>query len=109
MGSCKDNNFVSCSQPPCAQAGPYLCAEEGKLCTCTGKVVYSSGSANNPGGGVNMEKRKERTVVGEIECENNIFGDPEWLTPKRCFCQPGAMSDLFDGLVGHRVSLYSPS
>lgn len=109
IGSCKDNNLVSCSKPPCAQAGPYLCAEEGGSCTCSGKVVYSSGPANNPAEGVQSAKRKERTVVGEIDCTNTIFGDPESFVPKRCFCQPGALSDLLDGLVGHRVSLYSPS
>jgi len=80
-----DEQLNTQSNIPTANANVRVCAQEGGACQCNGLVRYgvAPDSIKPPGRGKWSEWKRSSH---QIQCNNDVFGDPAPFEVKRCEC-----------------------
>ncbi|OLP91771.1 hypothetical protein AK812_SmicGene26489 [Symbiodinium microadriaticum] len=88
-------SFTEIPRDPLEDGPGAICASDGGICQCKGKVFFGRRFVNDqtePKAELkDLVKRKHavKDVDGEISCTVAVFGDPLFTVPKHCICQPG--------------------
>ncbi|CAE7404082.1 unnamed protein product [Symbiodinium sp. CCMP2456] len=89
-------SFTEIPRDPLEDGPGAICASDGGICQCKGKVFFGRRFVNDqtePKAELkDLVKRKHavKDVDGEISCTVAVFGDPLFTVPKHCICQPGS-------------------
>ena len=78
-----------------------VCANEGEICTCSGRVRYGTSEPDRSGNTLGRWS-EWRTVQDSVACTSDVFQDPAWGTVKTCVCQqidPSGLAGAADGLA----------
>lgn len=87
-------HFTEIPKDPLEDGPGFICASDGEVCRCKGKVFYGRRWENEERGikaelkALLKKGHAMREVQGEVKCSVDVFGDPIFTIPKHCVCQP---------------------
>ena len=87
-------SFTEIPRDPLEDGPGVICAEDGEICKCNGKVFYGR-RWEDKDQHVKAELKSlvkkgyafRENVTGEVKCSVDVFGDPLFTIPKHCVCQ----------------------